>query len=217
MKYSREAIKQGMLLYIVTDRSWLGEERLEDQVEEMIKAGATFVQLREKELTDEIFLEQALKIKKLTDEYNVPFIINDNIEVALRCGADGIHIGQSDGNVREMRRRLGKDKILGVSTRTVEQAKEAEAEGADYVGVGAVFGTTTKLDANNVTVEELKQIVRSINIPVVAIGGINEKNVCQLKGSEIDGIAVISALFAKEDKILATKQLLELAKEVVES
>lgn len=206
-----------MLLYVVTDRSWLGEDKLEDQVEEMIKGGATFVQLREKELTNEMFLEQALKIKKITDNYQVPFIINDNLEVALKSGADGIHIGQSDGKVREIRSRLGEDKILGVSTRTVEQAKEAEAEGADYIGVGAIFGTTTKLDANYVTVEELNEIVHSVNIPVVAIGGINEQNVCQLKGSEIDGIAVISALFAKEDKTLATKKLVELASKVIQS
>lgn len=216
MKLSRETIKKSMLLYVVTDRTWLGEEGLEDQVEEMIKAGATFVQLREKDLSKEEFLEQALRIKKVTDQYEVPFVINDNVEVAILSGADGVHIGQSDGSVVEARRRLGADKIIGVSTRTVEQAKIAEAEGADYVGVGAVFGTTTKKDAQNVTVNQLKEIGSHISIPVVAIGGINEKNVLQLKGSEIDGIAVISALFAKEDKGQATEELLSLAKKVVE-
>ncbi|MGL4343871.1 MAG: thiamine phosphate synthase [Cellulosilyticaceae bacterium] len=215
MKLSREAVKQGMLLYVVTDRSWLGEDQLETQVEEIIRAGATFMQLREKDLAQEAFIQQAQEIKKVTDRYNIPFVINDNVDVALAVQADGIHVGQSDGDVREIRKRLGEDKIIGVSTRTVEQAKLAEAQGADYVGVGAVFGTTTKKDAQNVTVEELRAIVENISIPVVAIGGINEENITGLKGSNVDGVAVISAIFAKEDKTVATATLLELAKEVV--
>lgn len=210
-----KADKNSMFLYLVTDRTWLGENKLEDQVEMIVKAGATFVQLREKELDFESFVEDGRKIKKITDQYQIPFVINDNIEVALAIGADGVHVGQSDLNAGKTRELIGKDKILGVSVQTVEQAQLAEKEGADYIGVGAVFTTSTKLDADYVPFETLKAICASVTIPVVAIGGINEKNMMLLKDSGVDGVAVISAILAKSDVILAAKELLQLSKEMV--
>jgi thiamine-phosphate pyrophosphorylase len=204
-----------MLLYVVTDRTWLGGNSLAQQVEETIKAGATFVQLREKELGYDEYVAEARKIKAVTDRYHIPFVIDDNIEVALAVGADGVHVGQSDRAAREARALLGADKILGVSAQTVEQAIEAEKNGADYLGVGAVFSTSTKLDATDVSYETLKQICAAVSIPVVAIGGINEKNILHLKGSGADGVAVISAIFAKPDIYDAAKTLGRLAKEMV--
>jgi len=208
--------KNTMLLYVVTDRTWLGDNKLEDQVEESIKAGATFVQLREKELGFDNFVSEGIKIKKITDHYQVPFVINDNIEVALAIDADGIHVGQKDMNALDVRSLIGEDKILGVSAQTVEQALLAERQGADYIGVGAVFSTSTKNDADDVTFETVKAICEAVSIPVVAIGGINEHNLSQLKGYGVDGVAVISAIFAKSDISKATKELLELSKEMVQ-
>ena len=208
--------KNTMLLYVVTDRTWLGDNKLEDQVEESIKAGATFVQLREKELGFDNFVSEGIKIKKITDHYQVPFVINDNIEVALAIDADGIHVGQKDMNALDVRSLIGEDKILGVSAQTVEQALLAERQGADYIGVGAVFSTSTKNDADDVSYETVKAICEAVSIPVVAIGGINEHNLSQLKGYGVDGVAVISAIFAKSDISKATKDLLELSKEMVQ-
>ena len=213
MKFDRNSL----LLYAITDRTWLNGRNLVDEVEKTLQAGATFLQLREKELDREHFLREAKEIKKLTDRYHVPFVINDDVEVAIACGADGVHVGQSDMQARDLRRLLGPDKIIGVSARTVEQARIAKESGADYIGVGAVFGTTTKKDANQVTFEELKEICASVEIPVVAIGGINETNLMQLKGSGIDGVSVISAIFAKPDAAAATKSLLALAKAMKEA
>lgn len=207
--------KQSLVLYAVTDRAWGGEQSLARQVEECIKGGVTFVQLREKELDEEAFLTEARNIKKITDDYQIPFVINDNVEVALACGADGVHIGQNDQPVAEVRRKIGNQKILGVSAQTVEQAIKAEADGADYLGVGAVFSTSTKKDAITVSFQQLQAICRAVSIPVVAIGGIHENNVEQLTGSGIDGIAVVSAIFSKADIIQASKQLYEQAKLVV--
>lgn len=207
--------KSEMLLYVVTDRTWLGDNKLEDQVEESIKAGATFVQLREKELDYDSFVSEGIKIKKITDQYQVPFVINDNIEVALAINADGIHVGQKDMNALDVRSLIGENKILGVSAQTVEQALLAERQGADYIGVGAVFSTSTKNDADDVSYETVKAICEAVSIPVVAIGGINEHNISQLKGYGVDGIAVISAIFAKSDISKATKELLELSNEMV--
>jgi len=204
-----------MLLYIVTDRSWLGENRLEDQVEETIRAGATFVQLREKELDEKAFLEEARFVKAVTDRYGVPFVINDSLSVALACQADGVHVGQSDAGCREARALLGPDKIVGVSVQTVEQALKAQADGADYLGVGAVFGSTTKLDAADVSYDTLKAICAAVEIPVVAIGGINPQNIRELAGSGVDGVAVISAVFAQPDIYRAAKTLCDLSKEMV--
>ena len=207
--------KNDMLLYVITDRTWLGERSLEEEVEETLKGGATFLQLREKELSFDKFLIQAKKIKEITDKYNIPFVINDNVEVAIESDADGVHIGQGDMNAKRVRELIGKDKILGVSANTVESAKLAEENGADYIGVGAVFKTNTKEDANTISMEIIKDICDSVSIPVVAIGGINENTVLDLKSSGIDGICCISAIFAKDDIYEATKNLLNLAKEII--
>jgi len=207
--------KGSMLLYVVTDRTWLGSNKLEDQVEEIIKSGATFIQLREKELDFESFVIEGKKIKEITDRYNIPFVVNDNIEVAIAIDADGVHVGQGDMNAKDCRILLGKDKILGVSVQTVEQAVLAEENGADYIGAGAVFSTSTKADADYVSLKTLKEICNAVSIPVVAIGGINEKNILQLKGSGVDGVAVISAIFAAKDIKKATENLLKLSKEMV--
>jgi len=209
--------RNSLLLYAITDRTWLNGKSLAGEVEKVLQAGATFLQLREKDLDKEHFLREVKEIKKLTDWYHVPFVINDDVEVAIACGADGVHVGQSDMQAQDIRQLLGPDKIIGVSSRTVEQARIAKESGADYVGVGAVFGTTTKKDANQVTFEELREICASVEIPVVAIGGINETNLMQLKGSGIDGISVISAIFAKPDAAAATKNLLALAKAMKEA
>lgn len=204
-----------MLLYVVTDRTWLGENNLIDQVEDTIKAGATFVQLREKNISFDEFVLEAVQLKKLTDQYEIPFVVNDNVEVALAANVDGVHVGQSDRNAREVRALIGEDKIMGVSAVTVEQAVLAEQSGADYIGVGAVFATSTKNDAAVVSLETLKKICEAVSIPVVAIGGICEENILQLKGSGIDGVAVISAIFAKPDVYQAAKNLRKLAEQIL--
>lgn len=207
MKFDRNSL----LLYAITDRTWLGQNKLVDVVEQALKSGVTFLQLREKNLSDEQFLQEAIQIKKLTDYYHVPFVINDNVEVAVKCGADGVHVGQSDMQAQDIRCLLGPNKIIGVSAQTVQQAQKAKECGADYIGVGAVFGTTTKADANTVSLSELQKICKCVDIPVVAIGGINETNLMQLQGTGIDGVSIISAIFAKPDVSEATKSLLKLA------
>jgi thiamine-phosphate pyrophosphorylase len=207
--------KKDLLLYAVTDRSWLGGQTLYQQVEEALKGGATFVQLREKELGDEAFLKEAVEIKELCRRYHVPFVINDNVEIARKMDADGVHVGQSDMEAGDVRRLIGEDKILGVSAQTVEQALLAQERGADYLGVGAVFHTGSKADADDVSHETLKAICQAVSIPVVAIGGISRHNVAQLKGSGICGIAVISAIFGAEDIRAATAELKLLTQEAV--
>lgn len=202
--------KDSLILYVVTDRSWLKENPLAFEVEKTLKAGATFIQLREKEMSDEEFLKEAIEIKALTDKYKVPFVINDNIDIALKVNADGVHVGQSDMDAKNVRKLIGPDKILGVSASNAEQAKKAEQSGADYLGVGAVFSTSTKKDADNVSFETLKEICQSVSIPVIAIGGINEGNLYKLKNSGIVGVAVISAILAKSDIIEATKTIRKL-------
>lgn len=207
--------KKDLILYAVTDRTWLGNMTLYEQVEEALKGGATFVQLREKELDDETFLKEAFEIKALCRKYNVPFVINDNVEIAKEIDADGVHVGQSDMKAENVRAILGNDKILGVSAQTVEQAILAEKMGADYLGVGAVFPTGSKADAEAVSYETLKAICEAVSIPVVAIGGIGAGNVSKLENSGISGIAVISAIFAAEDIQAATKELKEMTEKVV--
>ena len=207
--------KETLLLYAVTDRSWLNGKTLYKRVEEAIKGGVTFVQLREKMLDEESFLNEALEIQKLCRRYNIPFVINDNVEIAKEINADGIHVGQRDLGVANVRDILGDDKIIGVSVQTVEQAVLAEKQGADYLGVGAVFPTGSKADAEDVSYETLKAICEVVNIPVVAIGGISAGNILTLKGSGVSGIAVISAIFAAEDIEIATKNLKHLTKKVV--
>ena len=206
-----------LLLYAVTDRSWLGNHDLVDQVEETILAGTTIVQLREKELSDKDFLAEAVKVQSVCQKHNIPFIINDNLEVAIACGADGIHVGQSDLAANQVRERIGKDKIIGVSAQTVEQAILAEQMGANYLGVGAVFSTSTKLDASDVSFDTLRQICKAVSIPVVAIGGINAHNLLQLSGSGVNGVAVVSAIFAQNDISKATRELRQLAEKMVKA
>lgn len=189
----------------MTDRTWVGERTLYNDVERALKNGVTFLQIREKNLSGESFLRSALKLKKLATQYNVPYVVNDDVDIAIASGADGVHIGQEDMAVVGARTKLGPDKILGVSVRTVEEALYAEKLGADYLGVGAVFSTTTKLDAADVSYETLSAICEMVKIPVVAIGGINERNVERLDGSGINGVAVISAILAKENIEQATE------------
>lgn len=199
--------KKDLLLYAVTDRAWLHGEPLYSQVEKALKGGATFMQLREKNLDEEHFLQEAVEIKDLCKKYHVPFVINDNVDIAVKMDADGVHVGQSDMEAGDVRAKLGPDKIVGVSAQTVEQAVLAEKRGADYLGVGAVFSTGTKLDADDVSYKTLKAICEAVSIPVVAIGGITKDNLMELKGSGIDGIAVVSAIFAQENIEAATKEL----------
>jgi thiamine-phosphate pyrophosphorylase len=186
-------------LYLVTDRDVLKGRELTEAIEKAIQGGATLVQLREKCVSSLEFYEIALSVKKITDKYKVPLIINDRLDVALAVDAEGLHVGQSDFSCTLARRLLGKNKIIGVSTSTLEEAKKAEKDGADYIGVGAVFPTDTKLDAHAVSINSLKEIKGKVNIPVVAIGGINENNYEKLKDANIDGLAIISAILGKED------------------
>lgn len=200
--------KKDLLLYAVTDRSWLKEgETLAEQVEKCLKGGATCVQLREKRLSKKEFLEEAKKIKKVCAKYHVPFLINDDVEIALEVDADGVHVGQSDMEAMDVRAKLGPNKIIGVTAKTVEQAVLAEKHGANYLGSGAVFGTSTKEDASKLDHKILKAICETVHIPVVAIGGITEENVEELAGNKVAGVAVVSAIFAKEDIEAATREL----------
>ncbi|MDU4890103.1 MAG: thiamine phosphate synthase [Clostridium sp.] len=216
MKFSKEEIKSSMLLYAVTDRMWLKEgESLTKVCKEVLENGATFLQIREKDLDEETFEEEAKALKELCEKYHVPFVVNDNVDIAIDIDADGVHVGQSDIKGRDIRSILGPDKILGISAGTVEEAVAAEKAGADYIGVGAVFGTSTKKDARNLSVEKLREISRAVTIPVVAIGGINKSNLMDLSGSAVDGVAVVSAIFAAEDVGKATAELLTLAGDMV--
>lgn len=199
--------RKDLVLYAVTDRSWLKGQTLLQQVEDAIKGGATFIQLREKELGSEAFLEEAKVIQQLCRKYNVPFVINDNVDIAEAVGADGVHVGQSDMEAGDVRKRLGPDKIIGVSARTVEQALLAQERGADYLGVGAVFHTGSKADAREIDHDTLKEICEAVDIPVIAIGGITRDNVIELKGTGICGVAVISAIFAQKDVEAAARDL----------
>lgn len=215
MSFTKEQLREQMLLYAVTDRHWLNGRTLYGQVEEALKGGATFIQLREKDLTEEEFLEEAKKIQQLCKKYRVPFIINDNVKLAKEIDADGVHVGQSDMEALDVRAQLGEDKIIGVSARTVEQALLAEKHGADYLGVGAVFQTGTKTDAREVEHSVLKEICTKVDIPVVAIGGITQDNVKELSGSGINGVAVISAIFAQKDIETATAKLKSCVEQIV--
>ena len=201
--------KKMMPVYAVTDRAWLNGRALYDVVREALSGGATCIQLREKELDGEAFLQEAISIRELCSEYRIPFIVNDDVDIAIKCRADGVHIGQHDMEAARVRELIGPDMILGVSAQTVEQAVKAENDGADYLGVGAVFSTGTKADADDVSYDELKAICGTVSIPVVAIGGIYIDNIRELAGSGIDGVAVGSAIFAAKDPRAATAELLE--------
>ncbi len=213
--YKMKCKKEDLLLYAVTDRSWLGDESLYSQVEKAIKGGATFIQLREKQLDIENFKQEAIKIKSICNKYDVPFVINDNVDIALEIDADGVHVGQSDMEAGSVRKKLGADKIIGVSASNVEQALLAEKNGADYLGVGAVFPTSSKDDATEVSKSMLKDICNAVHIPVIAIGGITRDNIMELRGSGIVGVAVISAIFAKPDIVEATRDLKEQIMETI--
>lgn len=202
-------------LYVVTDRSWLNGKRLEEQVEEAILGGATIVQLREKSLSTREFLFAAEKVKEVTDRHNIPLLINDRLDIALAVDAAGLHVGQSDLPPVTARRLLGPEKILGVSVANPEEAVQAEKDGADYLGAGAVFPTGTKLDAAYVDYDKLQKIIGTVKIPVVAIGGINETNAPRLKGSGIEGIAVVSAVFAKNDPRKAAETMKRMVETII--
>lgn len=209
--------KKAMLLYAVTDRAWVGKQSLYVQVESALKGGATCVQLREKELDDEVFLDEAIELGALCKQYGVPFFINDNVEVAIKCHADGIHVGQDDMKAAEVRKKVGNDMIIGVSVHSVEEALEAVKNGADCLGVGAVFSTSTKADANVLPKETLNDICAAVDIPVVAIGGINKSNISALSGSGVDGVALVSAIFGADDIESECRLLKKLSEDMVKT
>ena len=207
--------KESMLVYAITDRHWTGEKTLEQQVDEVLKNGATFLQIREKNMPHDELVKEAVLIKEIAKKYNVPVVIDDDIYAVIESGVDGVHIGQKDMDYIEARKLLGDDKIIGMTAPSVELAKKAEKLGADYIGAGAVFNTSTKKDTKPLELSTLKEICSSISIPVVAIGGIDHSNVRNLKGTDIDGVAVISALFGADDPGEATSELVSIMKDVV--
>ena len=209
--------KKDLLLYAVTDRHWLKGRSLRQVVEESLDGGVTMVQLREKQLEEGTFLEEAKELQLLCRQRHIPFLVNDNVDIALAMNADGVHVGQSDMEPLDVRKKLGPDKIVGVSAQTVEQALLAQAHGADYLGVGAVFPTGSKDDAVEVPFETLKAICQAVRIPVVAIGGISKANVEELKGSGICGVAVISAIYGADDIEGAARELKEAVRATVEA
>ena len=207
--------KRAMLVYAVTDRAWVGKMSLYEQVEASLQNGATCIQLREKELDDDSFLKEAIELATLCRRYGVPFIVNDNVEIAIACHADGVHVGQQDMKASDVRKKVGENMIIGVSAHTVEEAVEAVKQGADYLGLGAVFSTSTKTDADTMSYETLKAICDAVEIPTVAIGGISASNIMKLKGSGVDGVAVVSAIFGAPDPGSATARLAELARQMI--
>ena len=207
--------KKTMLLYAVTDRAWVGKQNLYEQVESALKGGVTCVQLREKELDEEEFLKEAMELSALCRKYGVPFFVNDNVEIAIKCHADGIHVGQEDMEAAKVRQRVGDDMMIGVSVHSVEEALEAVRNGADYLGVGAMFSTSTKTDVDVLPKETLSNICAAVDVPVVAIGGINKSNISQLSCTGADGVALVSAIFAAEDIESECRQLRRLSEEMV--
>lgn len=207
--------KETMLLYAVTDRAWVGRQSLYEQVESAIKGGVTCVQLREKELNDEDFLAEAIEISALCRKHKVPFFINDNVEVAIKCNADGIHVGQEDMAAAQVRSRVGDDMMIGVSVHSVEEALDAVKNGADCLGVGAIFSTSTKTDVDVLPREVLCDICNAVDIPVVAIGGIGKGNISQLAGTGVDGVALVSAIFGADDIEEECRILRRLSEEMV--
>lgn len=210
MKFNKDML----LLYAITDRSWGGQQTLCEQIEDALKGGVTLVQLREKNLDEEEFIREAIKVKELCHRFGVPLIINDNVDVALKSGADGVHVGIEDAPVSEIRKRTGKDFIIGATAKTIDQAQAAEAAGANYLGVGAVFPSPTKKNAIRITNEQLYEICSSVSIPAVAIGGINSDNISEIRRGIVSGIAVVSAIFAASDIKKATAELKEKVKAI---
>ena len=207
--------KKTMLLYAVTDRAWAGKQSLYEQVESALKGGATCVQLREKELNEEDFLNEAMEISALCKQYGVPFFVNDNVEIAIKCHADGVHVGQEDMEAAQVRQKVGDNMMIGVSVHSVEEALEAVKNGADCLGVGAMFSTSTKANANVLASETLRDICDAVDIPVVAIGGISKNNISQLSGTGVDGVALVSAIFAADDIESECRLLRRLSEEMV--
>ena len=207
--------KNTMLLYAVTDRAWIGKQSLYEQVESALKGGVTCVQLREKDLDEEVFLAEAMEIAALCRAYKVPFFINDNVEIAVKCNADGIHVGQEDMMASQVRQKVGEDMMIGVSVHSVEEAVEAVKNGADCLGVGAMFSTSTKTDVDVLPKEVLRDICKAVSIPVVAIGGIGKRNILELSGTGVDGVALVSAIFTAEDIESECQILRKLSEEMV--
>ena len=215
MRYGKEEIRRAMLLYAVTDRRWLREgETLKSVCRRVLENGATFVQLREKDLPAAEIVREAEELRDLSRKYRVPFVVNDSVEIALQSGADGVHVGQSDIRGRDIRALLGPERILGMTARTVEEATAAQKAGADYIGVGSVFSTGTKKDARPMSRETLAAIRAAVSIPIVAIGGICAGNILELTGSGVDGAAVVSGIFGADDPAAAAAELAALAKEM---
>lgn len=206
-KFNSFNLKKSLRFYAVTDTAWVGKLTFYQQIEAALRGGITMLQLREKHLPDDEFLHRAVDIKQMTAQYNIPLIINDNLQVAINSNADGLHIGQNDIPATKARAAIGPDKILGVSAQTVQQALAAERDGADYLGVGAIFATNTKDDADSVSIQTLREICRSVNIPVIAIGGINVENAPLLLNSGVCGAAFVSAVFAADDITAACQNL----------
>ena len=204
-----------MLLYAVTDRAWVGRQTLYQQVESALKGGVTCVQLREKQLGDAEFLQEAIQIHGLCQQYGVPLFINDNVEVAIQCHAEGVHVGQEDMNAAQVRQRVGDGMMIGVSAHNVEEARRAVAQGADCLGVGAVFATHTKTDVSQMSRQTLLDICNAVEVPVVAIGGIHKDNILELKGSGVDGVALVSAIFGAEDIEAQCRELRALSEQII--
>jgi thiamine-phosphate pyrophosphorylase len=209
--------KRMVLLYAVTDRAWTGKQTLYEQVEAALKGGVTCVQLREKELDEESFLKEAVEISELCKRYGVPFFINDNVEIAIKCHADGIHVGQEDMEAACVRQRVGEEMMIGVSVHSVEEALEAVKNGADCLGVGSMFTTSTKKDVSVLPKEVLRDICHAVDIPVVAIGGIGKSNISELAGTGMDGVALVSAIFSAEDIENECRLLRKLSEDAVNS
>lgn len=207
--------KDNMRLYAVTDRAWTGETTLQEQVEQALKGGVTCLQLREKDLDASAFLEEADAIRELCHQYCVPFIVNDSLDIALASQADGIHVGQDDLPAAEIRKRAGKDLIVGVSVHNVQEALQAVRDGADYLGVGAMFSTSTKADAQVLPLDTLRDICDAVDVPVVAIGGIHTGNISNLAGTGVDGVALVSAIFGAADIEKACRELRNLSEQMV--
>ena len=209
--------KQTMRLYAVTDRAWVGRQSLYEQVASALKGGVTCVQLREKELEAEAFLQEAIALSALCRQQGVPFFINDNVEIAIKCHADGVHVGQEDMKAAQVRQLVGKDMVIGVSVHTVDEALDAVKNGADYLGVGAMFSTSTKSDADVLSMETLREICAAVDVPVVAIGGIGKDNIAQLAGTGVDGVALVNAIFACEDIEGECRLLRRLSEEMIKA